>query len=174
MSGKLFNVGKIVNTHGIKGDLKILSQTDFPELRFGKGSELILLSPDESQRLNVQVEGSREQKGLYFVRFKGWNDINQVEKYKGWSVKVDEEDLAELEEDEYYFHEIIGCRVATAEGRELGTVKEILTPGANHVWVVKPPKGKDILIPVIDEVVVDVDVDNKLITVELMEGLVDE
>lgn len=174
MSGKLFNVGKIVNTHGIKGELKVISQTDFPELRFSKGSELILLDPEGKQRLNVTVEGAREHKGLFYVRFKGWNDINQVEKYKGWSVKVDEAQLAELDEGEYYFHEIIGCRVVTREGQELGTVAEILTPGANHVWVVKRPKGKDILIPVIDEVIADVNVAAKLITIEPMEGLIDE
>jgi len=173
MSQKLFNVGKIVNTHGIKGELKILSATDFPELRFEKGSELLFVDPDGKQQVEAEVESSREHKGMFIVKFKGFSDINQVEKYKGWSVKVDEDNLAELDEDEYYYHEIIGCRVVTKEGEELGEVKEILSPGANHVWVVKRPKGKDILLPVIDEVIVEVDVENKLITVDPMEGLID-
>lgn len=173
MTEKLFNVGKIVNTHGIRGELKILSQTDFPDLRFSKGSELLFVDPDGRQKITASVESAREHKGMFIVRFKEWDNINQAEKYKGWSVKVDEENLAELEEDEYYFHEIVGCAVVTEDGRELGIIKEILTPGANHVWVVKQPKGRDILLPVIDEVILDVDVEAKRVTVELMEGLVE-
>lgn len=173
MSDKLFNVGKIVNTHGIKGELKILSQTDFPDLRFSKGSELLFVDPDGVQKMKAVVESAREHKGMFIVRFKAWDDINQVEKYKGWSVKVDEENLAELEEDEYYYHEIIGCKVETTDGRELGSITEILSPGANHVWVVKPPKGRDILIPVIDEVIIDVDIDERKVVIEPMEGLLE-
>lgn len=173
MSEKLYNVGKIVNTHGIRGELKILSQTDFPDLRFAKGSELVFLAPEGDQQILASVESSREHKGMFIVRFKQWDNINQVEKYKGWSVKVGEDQLAELDEDEYYYHEIVGCTVVTADGQELGHITEILSPGANHVWVVKRPKGRDILLPVIDEVIVDVDVEAKRVTVELMEGLVE-
>lgn len=174
MDGKLYNVGKIVNTHGIRGELKILSQTDFPELRFEKGSSLVMVDPVGGQTVPVQVETAREHKGMFIVRFKGWDNINQVEKYKGWLLKVEESQLAELDEGEYYYHEIIGCTVVTREGSKLGVVAEILTPGANHVWVVNRPKGKPVLLPVIDDVIKDVDVNNKRITVELLEGLVDE
>ncbi|MNR58654.1 Ribosome maturation factor RimM [compost metagenome] len=86
---------------------------------------------------------------------------------------MDEENLADLDEDEYYYHEILGCSVVTAAGEKLGQITEILTPGANHVWVVKRPKGRDLLLPVIDEVVLEVDVENKQVTVELMEGLLE-
>ncbi len=173
MSDKLYNVGKIVNTHGIRGELKILSQTDFPELRFVKGSTLILVDPESGKQIQTQVEQAREHKGMFITRFQGWDNINQVEQYKGWQVKVNEESLADLDEDEYYYHEILGCAVVTADGEKLGEIKEILTPGANHVWVVKRPKGRDLLLPVIDEVVLEVDVENKQVTVELMEGLLE-
>lgn len=173
MSDKLFNVGKIVNTHGIRGELKIISSTDFPDLRFAKGSQLIFIEEASGRRVNATVESARENKGTFIVRFKDWNNINQVEQYKGWMIKVDEEDLAELEEDEYYYHEIIGCSVVTTEGEKLGEITEILTPGANHVWVVKRPKGRDLLLPVIDEVIIEVDVEAKQVTVELMEGLLE-
>jgi 16S rRNA processing protein RimM len=79
--------------------------------------------------------------------------------------------LAELEENEYYFHQIVGCSVITDEGETLGTITEILTPGANDVWVVKTPAGKEILLPVIDDVVLDVDVDQQQVKIHLMEGL---
>lgn len=173
MTGKLYNVGKIVNTHGIRGELKILSQTDFPELRYAKGSKLIIIEPEGDRRVEAEVEAAREHKGMFMVRFKGWDNINQVEKYKGWLVKVQEEELADLEEDEYYYHEIIGCQVVTADGEALGEISEILAPGANHVWVIKRPKGKDLLLPVIDEVVRNVDVEARRVTVELMEGLLE-
>jgi 16S rRNA processing protein RimM len=173
MAGKLYNVGKIVNTHGIRGELKILSQTDFPDLRFEKGSKLIFLEPESGRTVHAQVEGSREHKGMFITRFREWDNINQVEQYKGWQVKVDEDSLAELEEDEYYYHEIIGCTVLTTDGEKLGEISEILTPGANHVWVVKRPKGKDLLLPVIDPVIKQVDVASKQVIVELMEGLLE-
>jgi 16S rRNA processing protein RimM len=173
VANKLYNVGKIVNTHGIRGELKILSQTDFPELRFVKGSELLFVEPDSGRTVTAKVESAREHKGMFIVRFKEWDNINQVEPFKGWMVKVDEQHLADLDEDEYYYHEILGCSVVTTEGEKLGEITEILTPGANHVWVVKRPKGKDLLLPVIDPVVIEVDVEAKRVTVELMEGLLE-
>ncbi|WP_438432415.1 ribosome maturation factor RimM [Gorillibacterium sp. sgz500922] len=170
MEGKLFNVAKIVNTHGIRGELKLVSQTDFPDLRFSRGSELLLLGP-AGEELPVTVETGRPQKNVWLVKFREFSDINAAEKVKGWEVKVSEENLAELEQGDFYYHEIIGCRVFTEEGEELGTVKEILSPGANDVWTVELPNGKELLLPYIDEVVLKVDVTDKRITVRLMEGL---
>jgi 16S rRNA processing protein RimM len=165
-------VGKVVNTHGIRGDLKVVPQTDFPEERFAEGSELSLVHPETQQRLAVEVQGARLHKNMYIVKLKGYDNINDVEKYKGWLLKVTKEQMAELEEGEYYHFEIIGCKVVTVEGQELGVITEILSPGANDVWVVQPTKGKQILIPVIDDVVIDVEVDKKTVTVRLMEGLI--
>jgi 16S rRNA processing protein RimM len=170
MSGKLYTVGKIVNTHGIRGELKIVPQTDFLEERFEKDSKLVIETP-QGIRIPVQVESSRVHKNMVLVKFKEFGSINDCEKYKGSALKVEEQFLAELDEGEYYYHEIIGCSVVTEEGEQLGTIKEILTPGANDVWVVKRPKGSDLLLPVIDEVVLDVDVESKQVRVRLMEGL---
>ena len=78
-----------------------------------------------------------------------------------------------MEEGEYYYHEIIGCKVVTEEGQELGLVSEVLTPGANDVWVVSLPKGKQLLLPVIDDVILNVDIANKTIRIHLMEGLME-
>ena len=96
-----------------------------------------------------------------------------METFKGCKLKISEAQLTELQQDEYYYHEIIGCEVFTTAGENIGKIKEILSPGANDVWVVKQPAGKDILIPYIDDVVTEVDVANKKIVVELMEGLLD-
>ena len=88
-------------------------------------------------------------------------------------MKVDSENISELEENEFYFHEIIGCRVFDENNMQLGEVVEILTPGANDVWVIKGENGKEILIPYIADVVKNVDVQNKKIDIEIMEGLID-
>lgn len=171
MSDKLFTVGVVANTHGIRGELKVVPHTDFAEERFAEKSRLILQHPDHGQTVSVTVERSRSQKNVYMVKFAEFNNINEVEKFKGWHIKITEDQREQLEEDEYYYSDIIGCQVVTDEGTELGVIREILAPGANHVWVVKRPKGTDVLLPVIDEVILKVDVANKVVTVHLMEGL---
>ncbi|MFD2612975.1 ribosome maturation factor RimM [Paenibacillus gansuensis] len=171
MAEKLFTVGKLVNTHGIRGEVKILSQSDFAEQRFAPGSQLVLVHPETGDQQAIEIESSREQKNVYLTRLKGFDNINDVERFKGWLVKISERFVEDLQEDEYYFHEIIGCQVITDEGELLGEIKEILTPGANDVWVVARPNGKPVLLPVIDDVVLDVDVKNKTVRVHIMEGL---
>ncbi|AJS59258.1 ribosome maturation factor RimM [Paenibacillus sp. IHBB 10380] len=172
MSEQLLTVGKLVNTHGIKGEIKVLSHTDFPEQRFAKGKRLFLI-PTEGNSFWITIESVRFHKEMYILKLEGFSNINEVEKYKGSILKVSKDDVVELPENEYYFHEIIGCVVYTDEDQDkaLGVIKEILTPGANDVWVIKPSSGPDILIPVIDEVVLDVDVKNQKVKVHLMEGL---
>jgi len=167
-------VGKLVNTHGIRGEVKIFSQTDFPEERFAQGSKLTLRNPETEQKLTVEIVSARPQKNMFIVKLKGYDNINDVEKYKGWTLSVTKDNMVELEEGEYYQHQIIGCKVVTDEGEELGLITEILVPGANDVWVVQEqkPKGRQILIPVIDDVLLDVNVDTKTVTVRLMEGLI--
>lgn len=174
MNGKWFTVGKVVNTHGIRGELKVLSQTDFADVRFAAGKKLIMLNEESGATLEVKIISSRAHKNVYILKLEGFDDINIVEKYKGWVLKVSESELVPLDEGEYYYHEIIGCSVVTEEGEELGTISEILSPGANDVWVVDRPKakGKQLLLPVIDDVLVKVNVKEKLVTVRLMEGLI--
>jgi 16S rRNA processing protein RimM len=171
MSEKLYTIGKIVNTHGIRGELKVILETDFPE-RFDIGNELVIVSPS-NQQTPVTVQSARLHKNMYVVKFKQFDNINDVEKYKGSLLKIEEKYQQPLEEGEYYYREIIGCRVVTEEGEELGPITEILTPGANDVWVVSKPKSKQILIPVIDDVVLDVDVANKIVKIHVLEGLLD-
>ncbi|GKU78600.1 ribosome maturation factor RimM [Paenibacillus sp. L3-i20] len=174
MSEKWFTVGNIVNTHGIRGEVKVLSQSDFAEERFAVGKKLKMVNEATGESREVKIVASREQKKIYILRLDGFTNINEVEKYKGWALKISEAEQGALEEGQYYYHEIIGCEVMTDEGESLGVISEILSPGANDVWVVDRPKGKgsSILIPVIDEVVLQVNVADKKVTVHLMEGLI--
>lgn len=108
---------------------------------------------------------------MYMVVFTGLEDINLVEKYKGLDLVVSEDEQQGLEKDEYYYREIIGLTVETIEGETLGTIKEIMSPGANDVWVVNRKGQDDLLLPVIDDVIKKVDLKNQKVTIELMEGL---
>ncbi|MBA2874015.1 ribosome maturation factor RimM [Thermaerobacillus caldiproteolyticus] len=170
---KWFNVGKIVNTHGIRGEVRVISRTDFAEERYKKGNTLYIFMENAPQPIEVTVKSHRVHKSFDLLAFEGYDNINLVEKFKGALLKVPESQLGELEEGEYYFHQIIGCTVVTEGGETIGTVKEILTPGANDVWVVKGNNGKEILIPYIADVVIDVNVKEKTITIRPMEGLLE-
>lgn len=171
MSEKLVTVGRIVNSHGIRGELKVVPETDFPE-RFDKGNALIIVD-SQNKQTPVTVQTSRLHKNMFILQFDQFSNINEVEKFKGSLLKIEAKEQQPLEEGEYYYHEIIGCKVVTEEGQELGLVSEVLTPGANDVWVVSLPKGKQLLLPVIDDVILDVDIDNKTIRIHLMEGLME-
>lgn len=168
---RYLNVGKIVNTHGVRGEVRIWPQTDFPEVRFRKGSRLLLFLPGRAEAVPVEVVSSRPQKKMYLVKLKGIDSMTEAEKLKGGELKVEEDDRVPLEEGEYYVRDIVGCAVITDEGETLGVVSDVLSPGANDVWVVKRPQGRELLLPVIDEVVLDVDVAAKRIKVHLLEGL---
>ena len=170
---KWFNVGKIVNTHGIRGEVRVISRTDFAEERYKIGNCLYIFVNEEAEPIPVTVKSHRVHKSFDLLTFEGYENINLVEKFKGALIKIPENQLGELEEGEYYFHQIIGCNVITNEGETIGVVKEILTPGANHVWVVKGKNGKEILIPYIEDVVKNVNIEEKLITIQPMEGLLD-
>lgn len=168
---KWFNVGKIVNTHGIKGEVRVISRTDFPNERYQPGNQLYLFMSENLEPILLKIRSHRIHKSFDLLTFEGYENVNEVEKMKGGILKVTESALGKLDENEFYFHEIIGCTVYTTEGEELGKIREILTPGANDVWVIKGKGGKDILIPYIEDVVIKVDIEQKSVIIEPMEGL---
>ncbi|WDF83700.1 ribosome maturation factor RimM [Lacticaseibacillus pabuli] len=167
---EFYHVGKIVNTHGIKGEVKVVATTDFPETRFKKGAKLVILGKTTTP---VTITSSRVHKGTVLMTFDGYQDINEVLPFKGQLLGVREADLdqTDLEDNEYFYKDIIGLNVQDADGNEIGTVSEILSPGANDVWVVKRRGKQDLLLPYIESVVLRVDVSNKLTVVDIPEGL---
>jgi 16S rRNA processing protein RimM len=174
MTPRWLNVGKVANTHGIRGEVKVWPETDFPNERFVQGRELWLTHPsDDSLRILTTVASARQQKNVYIIKFQEFNDINEVEKYKGWSLKVDGERKARLAPHEFYYHEVIGCEVFTEQGELIGRVDSILRPGANDVWVVQLSTGKLAYIPYIADVVLTVDTNLRKVTIRLMEGLIE-
>ena len=104
------NVGKIVNTQGIKGEVRVISKTDFPEERYQKGATLLLFQ-EKKAPIELVVKSHRKHKNFDILSFEGHPNINDVEKYRDGILKVEKDNLAELAEDEFYYHQIIGATV---------------------------------------------------------------
>ncbi|WHX27141.1 ribosome maturation factor RimM [Virgibacillus halodenitrificans] len=171
MNKIMYKIGKIVNTHGIRGEIKVVRISDFEE-RFNKGNTVYVIKENKEPH-PVVIKSHRIHKGFDLLVFEGYDSINDVEGFKGASLEITEDQLTELEENEFYYHEIIGCTVFSEENEEIGRIKEILSPGANDVWVVQRAGQKDLLIPYIEEVVKEVDTQEKKVVIKPMEGLLD-
>ncbi|AHI56304.1 ribosome maturation factor RimM [Listeria ivanovii] len=170
---KMYNVGKIVNTHGLIGEIRVIATTDFADERFQVGNAVYLFEKNSKKPEKLIIRSHRKHKNFDLLMFEGFTGIHQVERMKEGTLKISEKQLTDLAENEYYFHEIIGCSVVTTDGEELGEITEILTPGANDVWVVKGSDKKEKLIPYIADVVKEINISDKKITIEVMEGLLD-
>ena len=170
---EFLNVGKIVNTHGIRGEVRVISQTDFPEERYRKGQRLTQFRENKAP-LELTVSGHRKHKNFDLLTFEGYPTINDVEPLRDGILKVTKDELGQLAENEYYYHEIIGLTVIDEQARELGKIKEILSPGANDVWVVQRKGKKDALIPYIESVVKQIDLEKGEVSIEIPEGLLDD
>jgi 16S rRNA processing protein RimM len=169
-----FQVGKIVNTHGIRGEVRIISQTDFADERYQVGNELVIGDSPNGPMTHVIIESHRRHKNFDLLTFEGYPNINDVQGFKGQNLYVSEDQMGELGENEFYYHEIIGCEVVTDEGVELGKIKEILSTGANDVWVIQRKGKRDLLIPYIEEVVKDINPTEKKVVIHVIEGLIDD
>ncbi|MCH5584980.1 ribosome maturation factor RimM [Shimazuella sp. AN120528] len=168
---EFLRVGQFVNTHGIRGEVKIRLNTDFPEQRFAVGKQVWLQHPKLANKQALTIAGVRKHKSALLIRFQEWTNINQAEPFKGAGLFVPEEEVVSDEEDGFFFHQIIGCQVVTTEGEQIGRVKEILTLPANDVWVVSREGKGDLLLPYIEDVIKEVDVKERVVTMKWMEGL---
>ncbi|WP_288225881.1 ribosome maturation factor RimM [uncultured Enterococcus sp.] len=168
-----YKVGKIVNTHGIRGEVRVISTTDFTEERYQVGETLYLFRDDQDV-LPLTIASYRRHKNFDLLSFEGYQNINDVEAFRDGILKISEKQLGALNEHEYYYHEIIGLTVVDDEENEIGKITEILSPGANDVWVVKRKGQKDALIPYIESVVKDIDLTEGVVHVEIPEGLLDD
>lgn len=162
-------VGKIVNTFGIKGELKVKAMTDFPDERFAPGAYVYLNYHGEE--LSFEIDSHRVHKGFDMISFVDMRDINMVEKYKGLMLYANKEDIT-LEDDEIWASDLIDCEVYD-KGVLIGTVSDFYNQGVQDLLVVNH-NGKDIMIPYVDAFIKNKDVENKRIDVELIEGFINE
>ena len=167
---EFLEVGKIINTHGLRGDVKIITWTDYPE-DFEEIEKVYIKRKTGDEVLNIT--NVKYQKNNIIVKFKEIADINEAEKYKNLVVYADREDLPELEEGAHYIADLIGLTVVDEEGEVIGELVDVFNTGANDIYDVKRSGKKNLLLPVIDEVVKDIDLESKKITVHVMEGLDD-
>ncbi len=164
-------VGVITQTHGIKGEVKVFPTTDDVN-RFKKLKNVLLDTGKEN--IELEIEGVKFFKQYVILKFKGIDNINDVEKYKGKNLLVTRENAVKLKKNEYFIADMIGMKVVTDEERDFGTLKEVLVTGANDVYVVTTTEGKEVLLPAIKQCILDVDIENQIMKVHIMKGLLDE
>lgn len=166
----LLQVGVITTTHGVRGEVKVFPTTDDP-VRFKKLKKVILDTGKE--KLDLEIAGVKFFKNMVILKFKGLDNINDVEKYRQRSLYVTRENAVKLKANEYFIADLIGLSVTSDEGEALGELADVLQTGANDVYVIKTPEGEEILLPAIKECVKMVDVEAGTIEVHLLPGLRD-
>ena len=167
---QLLQVGVITQTHGVHGEVKVFPTTDDPE-RFLDLEYVYLDTGREKKKLTIQSVKFFKQ--FVILKFKGINNINDIEKYKRCPLLVDRENAVELEEDEYFIADMIGMNVFTEDGEIFGTLKDVIETGANDVYIINSKNHGEVLIPAIKECILDVNVKEGKMLVHLMEGLID-
>lgn len=163
-----FEIGQIVNTYGIKGFVKVVPFTDDVS-RFEKLKSVFI--EYRGSLVLMTIDEVSYNKGNVLLKFKETPDINMVEKYKGCYLKIKRKDAIKLPQNTYFIADLIGLEVYTEEGSFLGKLDDVFRTGSNDVYVVKNEEGKQILLPAISEVIKNIDVKNKKITVNLIKGL---
>ena len=166
-----FEIGKIVNTQGIKGDLRVVPMTDDPT-RFELLDFVYVFTKNGIEEINI--EKVWYHKKFVILKLEGIDDMTAAEKYKNSMVKIPADKALPLAEDEFYIRDIYGIAVHTEQGEDLGILEDIIQTGANDVYVVSDGKKKELLIPAIKQCIINVDVENKVMTVRLLKGLRDE
>jgi 16S rRNA processing protein RimM len=165
----LLKVGVITTTHGVRGEVKVFPTTDSAE-RFLDLDYVLLDTGRELRRL--EITNVKFYKNQAILKFKGIDNINDIEMYKGRDLWISREDGLELGEDEYYIADLIGLTVLLEDGTEYGTLKDVMETGANDVYIVETKEGQEVLLPAIADCILDVDLEEETMTVHLMKGLV--
>lgn len=165
---KYIEIGKIVSTHGIKGEVKVYSESDFKEDRFSKGNILYL---KENETYNpITINSYREHKNMSLITINDYKNINEVLKYIGFSIYIKKEDLPILDEGHYYT-EVIGLEVYNIENIYIGIVEDIRIVPQGGILEIKKKDGKISLVPYVSEFVIEIDVKNNKMIINPIEGL---
>ena len=165
-----FQVGVIASTHGLKGEVNVFPTTEDPE-RFKKLKK-VTLTTQRGENIELDVESARFFKKFVIVKFKQFNDINEVEKLKSCELTIDRKDALKLEPGEYYCADLIGLDVVDEEGKVLGNITDILQTGANDVYeMTRDDNLEKVYIPAIKDCIREVSPDEGKIVIHVMEGL---
>lgn len=166
----LLQVGVITTTHGVRGEVKVFPTTD-DAARFKKLKQVLLDTGKE--KIELEIAGVKFFKNLVILKFKGIDDINEVEKYRKKSLYVTRENAVKLKKDEYFIADLIGLKVTSDEGEELGNISDVIQTGANDVYVISKEGAEELLVPAIKECVRNVDIEGGNMEIHLLPGLRD-
>lgn len=164
-------VGKIINTHGLRGEVKIVTWTDYPEVFEEIGSVFVKTKAEEKK---MTIKNVKYQKNNIIVKFAELDSIEDAEKYKNAVLFADRDSLGELPEGVYYIADLVDCAVFEENGDKIGVLVDVFSTGSNDVYDIKREDKKNLLVPIIDGVLKSVDIENKKITIKIPEGLEDE
>lgn len=166
----LLKVGGIANTHGVRGEVKVFPTTDDPK-RFCDLKEVKL---DTGKGfIDLEIENVKFFKQFVILKFKKYDNINDIEKYKGKQLYVTRENAVSLEEDEYFIADIIGLDVLNEDGEHIAMVSDVMQTGANDVYILKMDEDdKEVLIPAIKECVLEVNMKERYMKIHIMDGLI--
>lgn len=165
----LLQVGVITQTHGIRGEVKVFPTTDDAG-RFQELKQVILDTGKET--LSLEIENVKYIKQFVILKFKGYDNINDIERYKRCALLIERSDAVPLEEDEYFVADMIGMKVLTDQGEEFGILKDVMETGANDVYVIEHPSKGEVLVPAIKECILDVDIPGGQMKIHVMDGLI--
>lgn len=165
----MLQVGVITQTHGVRGEVKVFPTTDDVN-RFKKLKQVILDTGKETMPLEIQSVKFFKQ--FVILKFKGIDNINDIEKYKRCSLYVTREHAVALEEDEYFIADMIGMEVCTEDGNIFGTLRDVIETGANDVYVIENAEHGEVLVPAIKECIRSVDIEKGQMMIHLMDGLI--
>ena len=166
----ILQVGAVTSTHGLAGEVKVFPTTDDPK-RFKKLKQVLLDTGKDM--LPLGVEHVKFFKNMVILKFKGYDRIEDIMGFKGKNLYVTRENAVKLQKDEYFIADMIGMRVVSTEGEELGTLTDVLQTGANDVYVVEQDGASQLLLPAIKDCIRDIDMEQMVMTVYLMPGLRD-
>lgn len=162
-------IGKIVNTSGLKGLLKISPLTD--DITRFEDLDIIYIQKAKDL-IEFKIQEVKYSKNMVLLKLEGIDTIEEAEKYRNCYIKINRKDAVELEDNSYFIVDIIGSEVFTEEGEDLGKVVDVFQTGSNDVYTVKNLEGKEILLPAIEDVIKNIDIENKKIVIHLMDGLI--
>jgi 16S rRNA processing protein RimM len=166
----MLRVGVVTSTHGVRGEVKVFPTTDDAK-RFKK-LKTVILDTGKGQTA-LEIEQVKFFKNMVILKFKGYDNINDVETWRQKDLLITREQAVALKPDEYFITDLIGLQVNDDEGNEVGTIKDVLETGANDVYVVALPNGKELLLPAIKDCILNVDMENGEMTVHILDGLMD-
>lgn len=166
---QMLRVGVITSTHGVRGEVKVFPTTDDAR-RFKTLKKVIL---DGREPLELSIEQVKFFKNMVILKFKGYDNINDVETWRQRDLLITRDQAVELKEDEYFITDLIGLTVVNEEETVLGRVKDVLETGANDVYVVELANGKELLLPAIKDCILNVDLEGGRMKVHVLDGLMD-